>query len=160
MDHDLVVVHAICLSLVEGCKEEFPEDLADQVLLLNDSVAHHFVSLSDNLARQGDQSGHESLLLSRKLLCFYLVFPIVDGIFLHFLLRLDLINDLVEDLFGIVDGTLISIRAAHQLISESFQVDQAIEKLEELPAWLVANVIEVSRDDLQEERQSVRVIVA
>ena len=50
IDHDLVVAHAVCLSLVEGCKEEFPEDLADQVLLLNDPVAHRFVSLVDNLA--------------------------------------------------------------------------------------------------------------
>ena len=160
VDHDLVVAHAIGLSLVEGCKEEFSEDLADQVLLLNDPVAHHFVGLVDNLACKGDQSGHESLLLSSKLLCFDLVFAIVNGLLLHFLLCLDLVDDLVEDLFGIVDGTLVRVCAAHQLISERLQVDQTIEELEELPAWLVANVVEVSRDDLQEERQSVRVIVA
>ena len=50
MDYNLIVIHAVCLSLVERCKEEFSEDLTDQIFLLNDPVAHRFVSLVDNLA--------------------------------------------------------------------------------------------------------------
>ena len=52
MDHNLVVGHAFCLCLIEGCEEELSEDLTDQVFLLNDPVADCFVSLGDNLARQ------------------------------------------------------------------------------------------------------------
>ena len=50
------ITFIICLGLVVRGEEELFEDLADEVLLLNDPVAYSFVCLSNNLASRCDES--------------------------------------------------------------------------------------------------------
>ena len=53
-EHDGIGVGVLHLGLVVGGEEEFLEDLPDQVLLLDDSIADGLVRLGNDFASQGD----------------------------------------------------------------------------------------------------------
>ena len=54
VEHNRVTASTIHLGLEVGGKEELLKDLADQVLILDDSVADRFVSLCNNLSSESD----------------------------------------------------------------------------------------------------------
>ena len=53
-EHDCIGVGVLHLGLVVGGEQEFFEDLPDQVLLLDDSIADGLVRLGDDFASQRD----------------------------------------------------------------------------------------------------------
>ena len=105
------------------------------------------VSLVNDLTSQSDQACDETLLLSSQLLRFDFVLVDVGGLLhLHLLLGLDLVDDLIEQVFGVIDATRVFC-SSHQFVPVGLHVDQACEKIEELSARLVLNRAEVFGED-------------
>lgn len=149
----------LLLRLVVRNKEEFTEDLTDQVFLLDDAITDSLVGLGNDLASQSDQTDKKALLLSSVLKGFHLVDVLARGcLILNMLLLLDLVNDLIEEVIGVVDGCggLISCVAIKGILA-GLSVDQEVEKFEELHAWLVRDICESLRQQLKQEVQDVMI---
>ena len=147
LEDDLTGLVVVSLCLVVGSEEELLENLSDEVLLLNDPITDKLVSFVNDLSSQSDQACDETLLLSSQLLRFDFVLVGVGGLLhLHLLLGLDLVDDLIEQVFGVIDATRVFC-SSHQFVSVGLHVDQACEQVEELSARLVLNLAEVSSED-------------
>ena len=145
----------ILLMLVERSEEEFLEDLLDQVLFFHNFGTCFFVNIAENLLGEIDQADKQPLLLYLLLKAFELIDFLLR--FFHdallflavfFLDRLDLLDDLGEQLDRVIDLALVFC-----LTRLSIQGDQFVEQLEELSGRIVRDLLEIARHEAEKEDQ-------
>ena len=126
---------------------------------MDNSVADGCISLGDDLARQSDQPNEEPLLLSCELAC-------LDIVALNVLIRcckllfqplklLDLVDNLVQELLGVVDGARVICSVAQRVIPLRLHIDHFVEELKELSAGLVRDAGEVPGQHAEQEVQGI-----